>query len=105
MLSQSLVYELSPYSIRINTLAPGATLTQRTYSEEPGYERHWENVIPIGKVAKPAEIAAAALFFLSDAANHITGQTLVVDGGWTSTGQLPELIDLNKSKSNSESII
>lgn len=91
MMSRSLVLELSPYDITINALAPGATLTPRTLEDDPNYEQHWQDLIPLGKVATPEKIAEVALFLLSPAADHITGQTLVIDGGWSQKGQYPPL--------------
>lgn len=91
MMSRSLVLELSPYGITINALAPGATLTPRTLEDDPNYEEHWQDLIPLGKVAAPKEIAEVGLFLLSPAADHITGQTIVIDGGWSQTGQYPPL--------------
>ncbi|MEM6344998.1 MAG: SDR family NAD(P)-dependent oxidoreductase [Bacteroidota bacterium] len=91
MMARSLVLELSPYGITINALAPGATITPRTLQDDPAYEVNWQALIPLQKVAQATEIAAAALFLLSDAANHITGQTLVVDGGWTQQAQYPPI--------------
>lgn len=89
MMSRSLVLELSPYDITINALAPGATLTPRTLEDDPDYEAHWQDLIPLRKVATPEKIAEVALFLLSPAADHITGQTLVIDGGWSQKGQYP----------------
>jgi 3-oxoacyl-[acyl-carrier protein] reductase len=86
MMAKSLVLDLSPYNITINTLAPGATLTERTMEEEPDYEGFWKVLIPEGKIAVPNDVAKAALFLLSEDASHITGQTLVIDGGWSSVG-------------------
>ncbi|MEO0338827.1 MAG: SDR family oxidoreductase [Bacteroidota bacterium] len=97
MMVKSLVLALSPYQISINALAPGATLTPRTLEDEPNYERQWQDLIPLGKVATPKKIAEVALFLLSPAANHITGQTIVVDGGWNQTGTYPSS---TTSKSN-----
>jgi glucose 1-dehydrogenase len=88
MLAKNLVVELSPFKININAIAPGATLTERTLGDVE-YERTWSRITPIGKPASVADIASAAMFLVSDKAKHITGQTLVVDGGWTSVSPPP----------------
>lgn len=88
MLARNLVVELSPYRININTVAPGATLTERTMGD-PDYHRAWSEITPMGRPAYVSDIAAAALFMVSDLARHITGQTLVVDGGWTAISPTP----------------
>ena len=88
MLAKNLVIELSPHKININTIAPGATLTERTVSE-PGYENTWSRITPLGKPASVEDIANAALFLVSGEAKHITGQTLIIDGGWTSVSPSP----------------
>ena len=89
MLARSLGVALAPYQITVNALAPGATVTPRTLRDDPQYESHWTAVTPTGRPAYPADIARAALFFLSPETSHITGQTLLVDGGWTLTSPLP----------------
>jgi 3-oxoacyl-[acyl-carrier protein] reductase len=89
MLAKSLVIELSPFRININAIAPGATLTERTTREDPAYEQVWSAITPLGRPALPADIAHAVLFLLSPAASHVTGQSLVVDGGWTSISPQP----------------
>lgn len=88
MLAKNLVLELGPFGIRINTIAPGATLTERTTSD-PNYVTTWSKLTPLGRPANTTDIAEAAVFLLSDAARHITGQTLIVDGGWTSISPSP----------------
>jgi glucose 1-dehydrogenase len=88
MLAKTLVIELSPFQITINAIAPGATLTERTLSD-PNYEATWQRITPTGRPATTSDIANAALFLVSPQAGHITGQTLVVDGGWTSTSPSP----------------
>ena len=88
MLAKNLVIELSPHHINVNTIAPGATLTERTL-DDPGYETTWARLTPMGRAASVADIAHAALFLMSDQARHITGQSLVVDGGWTSISPSP----------------
>jgi glucose 1-dehydrogenase len=88
MLAKSLVAELSPFKITVNTVAPGATATERT-KDDNAYENTWSKITPLGRAANPQDIAHAALFLVSDAASHITGQTLIVDGGWTSVSPPP----------------
>lgn len=87
-LVQNLVIDLSPFQIRINAISPGATITERTLQNEE-YQSDWAEITPLGKAADVCDIAASTLFFLSDQAKHITGQTLVVDGGWTSVSPAP----------------
>lgn len=88
MLAKNLVIELSPFKINVNTVAPGATLTERTL-QEADYSKIWENLTPMGRPASVGDIAAAVLFLVSDRARHITGQSLVIDGGWTSVSPSP----------------
>lgn len=88
MLAKNLVIELSPYKINVNALAPGATLTARTTAEKD-YEKIWAGLTPIGKAASIEDIANAASFLVSSKADHITGQTIVIDGGWTSISPSP----------------
>lgn len=88
MLAKHLVLELSPYGINVNAVAPGATLTERT-AEDTEYAATWSSITPMGRAATPQDIAASALFLVSDEARHITGQTLVVDGGWTTVSPSP----------------
>jgi len=88
MLAKNLVIELSPFKININAIAPGATLTERTLNDA-AYEKTWSTITPIGRPATVTDIANAALFLVSEHAKHITGQSLVVDGGWTSISPPP----------------
>ncbi|MGH2648879.1 MAG: SDR family NAD(P)-dependent oxidoreductase [Ginsengibacter sp.] len=88
MLAKNLVVELSPFNISINAIAPGATITERT-SEDENYIKTWSRITPMGKPATVEDIANAALFMMSPASRHITGQTLIIDGGWTSVSPSP----------------
>lgn len=88
MLAKNLVIELSEYKINVNTIAPGATLTERTL-EDPGYEQTWSRITPMGRPASVYDIANAALFLVSEEARQITGQSLVIDGGWTCISPSP----------------
>lgn len=88
MLAKTLVVELSPHNISINAIAPGATKTERTV-EDKEYEHTWSRITPMGRPATVTDIANAALFLVSPLSRHITGQSLVVDGGWTSVSPSP----------------
>jgi len=88
MLAKNLVIELSPYNINVNAIAPGATLTERTL-EDKEYTNTWSRITPLGKPATTNDIANAALFLVSPNSRHITGQSLIIDGGWTSVSPSP----------------
>lgn len=91
MLARNLVVELSPHHITVNCIAPGATTTPRNLADDPNYDTVWGRIVPTGKVCKPEDIAQAALFLLSPGASQITGQTLIVDGGWSAISPTPSL--------------
>lgn len=81
-LSRSLAMQLAGDGIRSNAIYPGLTLTPlqaRWDTEEK--RREAGSFVPLGRVGSAAELAAAALFLLSDGASYITGADLVVDGG------------------------
>jgi glucose 1-dehydrogenase len=88
MLAKTLVIELSPFRINVNAIAPGATMTERT-SNDPDYDSTWSKITPMGRPANVEDIANAALFLVAPSSRHITGQTLIVDGGWTSISPSP----------------
>jgi glucose 1-dehydrogenase len=91
-LARNLSLETAPFGVTVNAIAPGATRTPRTTSDE-GWEEAWAAAIPAGRVATAEEVAGAALFLLSDAAAHVSGQSLVIDGGWTAVGAAPGVFD------------
>ena len=88
MLAKQLVIDFSPLGITVNAIAPGATLTERTL-DDPTYVPIWSRITPMGRPATVDDITNAALFLVAPTSRHITGQSLVVDGGWTSVGVPP----------------
>lgn len=89
MLAKHLVIELAPYKINVNAIAPGATKTERTMQDK-SYDKTWSALTPMGRPATPGDIAATAMFLVSPEARHITGQTIVVDGGWSAVSPRPK---------------
>jgi NAD(P)-dependent dehydrogenase (short-subunit alcohol dehydrogenase family) len=84
LMTRSLAMELSPLGIRVNAIAPGNVHTPMNAELRaiPGYEDGCNAVTPAGRFGEPEEIAAAVLFFVSDAASYVHGASLLVDGGW-----------------------
>lgn len=93
MLAEQLTLDLAPLGITVNTVSPGATLTERTIEEEPDYAGVWATLNPDGRVGFPRDIAAAVGFLLGPGAEHITGQQILVDGGWSSYSASPFFLD------------
>lgn len=79
--TRTLAIELAEKHIRVNCIAPGLIEVPR-YFDMPGYNREFGGkMVPWGRVGLPDDIGKPAVFFLSDNADFITGQTIYVDGG------------------------
>ncbi len=83
-LTRNMALEWGPRGVNVNAISPTVTLTELARMYWRG-ERADTMVarIPVGRFAEPREIAAAAVFLASDAADMITGENLVIDGGYT----------------------
>ena len=82
-LVRALALELAPRQITVNAVAPGSIITPGTSNIDEGSQKATMAKIPLGRLGKPQDIAAAVAFLASEGAGYITGQILVVDGGWT----------------------
>ncbi|HXJ44235.1 MAG TPA: SDR family oxidoreductase [Bryobacteraceae bacterium] len=87
ILSKQLAAEWAPHKINVNVVAPTFIRTAQAaaWLSDPAFRAGVEARIPLGRVGEPDEVASAVLFFASPASNFITGQTLFLDGGLTST--------------------
>lgn len=80
MLTKSMAQELGPHGIRVNAVAPGF-IEVRDDQVSPSYKQQMIGLIPLGKPGKASNIANTVAFLASDAAEFITGECVVVDGG------------------------
>jgi NAD(P)-dependent dehydrogenase (short-subunit alcohol dehydrogenase family) len=85
MLTKASAVELARHNIQVNAIAPGAIEVAR-YHDIPGYNREaWGPRLPAGRIGLPEDIGPLAVFLCSAGASYITGQTVYVDGGQTSS--------------------
>jgi NAD(P)-dependent dehydrogenase (short-subunit alcohol dehydrogenase family) len=83
-LMHSIALELAAYGITVNAIAPGFFVTNigGGHAHDPGLQAALAKEIPMHRVGQPDEIKALALFLASPASAYITGQEIVIDGGW-----------------------
>jgi NAD(P)-dependent dehydrogenase (short-subunit alcohol dehydrogenase family) len=91
-MSRLLATEWAPYNIRVNAVAPGntkapmfETLVEEGIVDAEAYMAH----MPLRRFAEPEEIAESILYLASDRSSYVTGEVLVIDGGWTAFGWIP----------------
>ena len=98
-LTRSLAVEVAPHNIRVNAVAPGFTLTPLVQQalDDGSLTEDWMLLeVPLDRIAEASEIARPAVFLAGEGASYITGQCLVVDGGWTIQGvsDRPDWLDV-----------
>jgi len=86
-LTKTMALELAPYNIRVNAIAPGDIETETSEKvvddiKEQGVSGKYFRRIPLDRRGKPAEIGPTAVFLASDDAAYITGETIIIDGGF-----------------------
>jgi len=86
MMTKSLASDYADQNIRVNAIAPGYVRTDMTNlpKEHEHWYPTWDRQTPMNRMAETHEIASAALFLCSPASSYVTGEVLVVDGGYTS---------------------
>jgi NAD(P)-dependent dehydrogenase (short-subunit alcohol dehydrogenase family) len=84
-LTRSWAAEFGPSGVRVNSISPGITRTAAVDDSNAEFLDAWAAKFPAGRLAEPAEIAAAAVWLASDATSYVHGTTLLVDGGALTT--------------------
>ena len=85
-LVRALAVDFGPSGIRVNSLTPGLVQTPLAYVDRPGFDDQIETIaarLPLRRIGQPDDMAGPAVFLLSDDSAWMTGQSLVVDGGYT----------------------
>lgn len=84
-LTKAMAVELAHKGIRVNSVAPTFVETPMTKPmlADPAFQAFVERMIPLGRIARPQDVAAAVLYLCSPLAAMVTGSSLVIDGGWT----------------------
>jgi NAD(P)-dependent dehydrogenase (short-subunit alcohol dehydrogenase family) len=85
LLTKALALDWAKRGVRVNTLAPGWVDTDLTHGllEHDVHGKRLLDHTPMGRFATPGDMVGAAVFLASDASAYMTGQSLLVDGGWT----------------------
>lgn len=78
---RTLAKEAGPHGVRVNAVAPGIVATGPVLDQIAGHRKEYDKSIPLGRIAKPEEIADVILFLCSDLSRYITGSTIDVNGG------------------------
>jgi len=81
-LAKSVAKELGSRNVRVNAVAPGLIETAMTVSMPEQARAHYLATIPLGRAGTPEDVSGVVTFLCSDAARYVTGQTIVVDGGF-----------------------
>ncbi|MEM1263805.1 MAG: SDR family oxidoreductase [Pseudomonadota bacterium] len=84
-LTKAMAVELAPSGVRVNSVAPTfvETALTRPMLDDPEFKEFVFRMIPMGRLASVADVAAAVVYLASDEAASVTGHSLRVDGGWT----------------------
>ncbi len=69
--------------IRVNSIAPGAFPTDTTQTTQPEFIQRLEKKVPMGRMGRPEELKGLVVLLASEAGSYLTGQNILVDGGWT----------------------
>jgi NAD(P)-dependent dehydrogenase (short-subunit alcohol dehydrogenase family) len=84
MLARCAALELAPHGITVNVVAPGivdAGLSAKEMADNPAMRQELERLIPLGRMQTPTDVAGVVEFLVSEAANYLTGTSILCDGG------------------------
>ncbi|MEI6363805.1 MAG: SDR family oxidoreductase [Actinomycetes bacterium] len=86
MLAKAVAVEWAPHGIRVNAVEPGymlSDMTRQFMDANPDLAEQWKGMIPLGRMGEPADLVGLVRFLCSPDSGYITGQGMVIDGGYT----------------------
>lgn len=86
MVTKALAVEWAPLGIRVNAIAPGyflSDMTRQFTETNPELAERWVSMVPLGRMGEPRDLDGLVTFLCSDASSYLTGQSIVIDGGYT----------------------
>ncbi len=86
MMTKALAVEWAPLGIRVNAVAPGymlSDMTRQFTTANPDLAEQWRGLIPAGRMGEPADLDGLVALLCSSASSYLTGQSIVIDGGYT----------------------
>jgi NAD(P)-dependent dehydrogenase (short-subunit alcohol dehydrogenase family) len=86
MVTKALAVEWAPLGIRVNAVAPGyilSDMTRQFTAANPELAGQWRGLIPVGRMGEPADLDGLVVLLCSSASSYLTGQSIVIDGGYT----------------------
>lgn len=86
MVTKALAVEWAPLGIRVNSIAPGyflSDMTRQFTETNPELAERWVSMVPLGRMGEPRDLDGLVTFLCSDASSYLTGQSIVIDGGYT----------------------
>jgi NAD(P)-dependent dehydrogenase (short-subunit alcohol dehydrogenase family) len=86
MVTKALAVEWAPLGIRVNAVAPGyilSDMTRQFTAANPELAERWRGLIPAGRMGEPADLDGLVALLCSSASSYLTGQSVVIDGGYT----------------------
>jgi len=86
MVTKALAVEWAPLGIRVNAIAPGyflSDMTRQFIDVNRDLATKWSEMIPVGRMGEPADLDGLVVLLCSSSSSYLTGQSVVIDGGYT----------------------
>ena len=76
---QNICQHMAPFNVRVNSISPGGVFN----NQDPKFVKKYSNKVPLNRMAKPSELKSSLAFLTSPNSSYLTGQNIIIDGGFT----------------------